>query len=99
MSAPEGSTVAVRGSDVRAPSAAPMLTLVEMLSVSIDHAATSRPLSLIDTSSRSKPGAPEFTPTAVPCVASCLIARSCAVRVGAPPVPKSWTPWPFAPAA
>ena len=38
MSAPEGSTVAVRGSDVRAPSAAPMFTLVEMPSVSIDQA-------------------------------------------------------------
>jgi len=37
-------------------------------------------------------------PTALPCVAFCLIARIWAVRVGAPPVPKSWTP-PLAPAA
>ena len=72
-------------------SAAATLTGVAF-SRSIDQAATSRAELLIDRPKRSNPGPPELTPTAVPCVASVLIAPAWPVRCGTPPLAKSCTP-------
>ena len=89
--APVAKTAAVRGNDVREPMAAATLTGVAF-SRSIDQAATSRAELFTDRPKRSNPGPPELTPTAVPWVASVLIARSWPVRCGTPPLAKSCTP-------